>query len=287
MEILVNQTPLDFELQDTISLPQVINHIEDWAGQNNYYVLDYTYTTTGTATTQNEKSIMSSDIAKLEIQVGDQGDLIEQNLIEVSTYIDKVGSFIADLVQNEKELPNDEIANIQEGFSWIQDVLQSVKKQIQIGASEEFNHALDNITSLELNVESMMPALQVLAVLRNHVLIWLKQYNFSKLSQADYEKLKNELQADIPKLHDSIEQIATNLTVGKEAEALIQLEGIVPFLSDVLAAINVEGKNEDICTELISVLNNLTTALDSNDSVTAADLVDYDLRDLLDKINEL
>lgn len=287
MEILVNQTPLDFELQETISLPQVINHIEDWACQNNYYVLDYTYTTTGTAKTQNEKSIMSSDIVKLEIQVGDQGDLIEQNLIEVSTYIDKAGSFIADLVQNEKELPNDEIANIQEGFSWIQDVLQSVKKQIQIGASEEFNHALDNITSLELNAESMMPALQVLAVLRNHVLIWLKQYNFSKLSQADYEKLKNELQADIPKLHDSIEQIATNLTVGKEAEALMQLEGIVPFLSDVLAAINVEGKNEDICTELISVLNNLTTALDSNDSVTAADLVDYDLRDLLDKINEL
>ena len=287
MEILVNQTPLDFELQDTISLPQVINHIEDWACQNNYYVLDYTYTTTGTATTQNEKNIMSSDIAKLEIQVGDQGDLIEQNLIEVSTYIDKAGSFIADLVQNEKELPNGEIANIQEGFSWIQDVLQSVKKQIQIGASEEFNHALDNIASLELNAESMMLALQVLAVLRNHVLIWLKQYNFSKLSQADYEKLKNELQADIPKLHDSIEQIATNLTVGKEAEALMQLEGIVPFLSDVLAAINVEGKNEDICTELISVLNNLTTALDSNDSVTAADLVDYDLRDLLDKINEL
>ena len=287
MEILVNQTPLDFELQDTISLPQVINHIEDWAGQNNYYVLDYTYTTTGTATTQNETSIMSSDIAKLEIQVGDQGDLIEQNLIEVSTYIDKAGSFIADSVQNEKELPNDEITNIQEGFSWIQDVLQSVKKQMQIGASEEFNHALDNITSLELNVESMMPALQVLAVLRNHVLIWLKQYNFSKLSQADYEKLKNELQADIPKLHDSIEQIATNLTVGKEAEALMKLEGIVPFLSDVLAAINVEGKNEDICTELISVLNNLTTALDSNDSVTAADLVDYDLRELLDKISEL
>ena len=287
MEILVNQTPLDFELQDTISLPQVINHIEDWACQNNYYVLDYTYTTTGTATTQNEKSIMSSDIAKLEIQVGDQGDLIEKNLIEVSTYIDKAGSFIADLVQNEKELPNDEIANIQEGFSWIQDVLQSVKKQIQIGASEEFNHALDNITSLKLNVESMIPALQVLAVLRNHVLIWLKQYNFSKLSQADYEKLKNELQADIPKLQDSIEQIATDLTVGKEADALMQLERIVPFLSDVLAAINVEGKNENICTELISVLNNLTTALDSNDSVTAADLVDYDLRDLLDKINEL
>ena len=276
MEILVNETPLEFKLDQAIPLVEVIEHISEWAADSDNYILDYKVT----PELAPGETMLSSSIERLEIQVGDRSALIQHNLMEVSAYVEQVGAFVAERTQKEEAI--EEISTIADGMKWCIDSLGSIEKQLGIVENEKLAEA--KATILETDLSTPLLFIQALAILRNHILVWTKQHVLSQLSEEEIKALKDKFKDQVPQLLKLVEDIATSLTVGKEAQAMTGIEQLVEYFSELLALLGRDQNQKEFSEKLVGLLSELTSALDSADLVTAADIIDYDLKDVLDEL---
>ena len=105
-----------------------------------------------------------------------------------------------------------------------------------------------------------------------------------QLSEEEIKALKDKFKDQVPQLLKLVEDIATSLTVGKEAQAMTGIEQLVEYFSELLALLGRDQNQKEFSEKLVGLLSELTSALDSADLVTAADIIDYDLKDVLDEL---
>ena len=138
-----------------------------------------------------------------------------------------------------------------------------------------------------LNEEEQIPFLDNLAGIKNQALIWYKACQYHGVTQKELKQLLEELKQETLKVLESLEEIAADLTAGKEAAALQKIEDLASFISDMLSLLYQTTVHEKERSQLVHVLDQLMSALSKGDLVTAADLVDYEIREALEKITFL
>ena len=290
MKITVNKEPIAFKLEEDITISEILEHIQDWAGEQDLFILNYQISPTKNMKDLAEKNLLSSQINSLNVEVGTQNDLYRENLVELDCYLERMGYFIAAGLQKEKQLSKKEVAIVREGLSWVIESTEMLGKQTSFIPDKELEQilgALQKFQKQEIDTsksETTLELLSCLEKLKNYVSISSKISKFQGASKEELDDLIKKFKEESVKVLKSLTDIAADLTAGKEEKAIQKIEELVDFISDALSLLYQVNEHQKEKEKMVSSLNELTSALTKGDLVTSADIVDYDIRESLEKI---
>ncbi len=279
MEIYLGDERLQFELTETLPFSAVMRKLQAWAESQNLYVIDYRVA--AKPGFESKEDLSSDEIAVIHLQLGNQRDLIESNLRELIDYTDRAGLHLAGTIQSGKPLSAQEQQDLATGGVFLAESLQTLQTYLRPENPESLARALKELNSHPDLIEKI----NALALIQNQLKIWLRQTEFSRVSPEEAQERVAHFREQIPALQEELEKVAARFTQGREQEALQMLETISQTLVDAVVFMRIANdKSQNAGEKLVDLLGQLTAAIDSRDLVTAADIVDFDLRDLLKEL---
>lgn len=279
MRILVNGDELPFTLEEILPVEKVIEKVAEWARTQNAYILDYRIK--AAPGFEKAEKLNSDQTELIDFELGNTFDLISGNVNELDAYLDRMGVFLADKISAGAELTEKEKAEVAEGIDYIRQVTSELEERMGHDAGEELERALISLSA----TNDLMVKIQSLAVIKNQAGVWLRKVKFGSLTQTEMAELRAKFIEKVPETEASLEKIASLLTMGKESEALQKLEMAMEIISDGLVLLSMTGyPDSEKITGTLKLMSELTAALDSSDMVTAADIIDFDLRESLAKL---
>lgn len=279
MRIYIGDEPLQFELTETLPFSGIMQKLQVWAESQNLYIVDYRVA--AKPGFESKDDLTSDEIETINLQLGDQRDLIESNLRELIDYTDRAGFHLAGVIQSGKTLTAQEEQDLATGGVFLAESLQTLQTYLKPDNPESLARALKELNSNPDLVEKI----NALALIQNQLKIWLRQTEFSRVSREEAVERVARFREQLPDIQDELEKIAARFTQGREQEALQMLETVSQTLVDAVVLMRIaDDKSQGAGEKLVDLLGQLTAAVDSRDLVTAADIVDFDLRDLLRSI---
>ncbi|MFO1527873.1 MAG: hypothetical protein U1F16_18015 [Turneriella sp.] len=279
MRIYIGDEALQFELTETLPFNQILQKLSAWAESQNLYIIDYRVA--AKPEFAGKEDLNSDEIDVINLQIGDQAQLIESNLRELIDYTDRAGLHVARTIQEDKHLTEQEERDLKNGGAFIAESVETLSKHLEPENAEALAKALN-----ELNTNpDLIEKINALAQVQNQLKLWLRQLEFSRISKEEAAERINNFRAQTAELSDKLERIAAFFTQGKEQDALQLLDSVSQTLVDAVILLRIAEDPKKIGGErLIELLGKITAAVDSRDLVTAADIVDFDLRDLLKEL---
>ena len=290
MKITVNEEPISFELDKDITISEILEHIQNWAGEQELFILNYQVLPLKKIEDTVEENLLSSQINSLNVEVGTQNDLYRENLVELDSYLERMGYFIASWLQQKQSLEEKDIAIVKEGLGWVIESTQMLGQQTSFIPEEKLEkilEALEKFKANEIDIsksETILDFLDYLGMLKNYVSISSKASKYHPASKEELENLIKEFKEESVKVLKSLEIIASDLTAGKEGKAIQEIEKLIDFIADALSLLYQVDKHKKEKEKLVKSLSELTSALTKGDLVTSADIIDYDIRESLEKI---
>lgn len=279
MRIYIGEELLNFELNETLPFAQIIAKLTAWAESQKRFIIDYRVAAKPEFAEKDE--LNSDEIDVIHLQIGDQTDLLESNLRELIDYADRVGMHLAKVIQEGKSLDTKETNDLKAGGVFVAELLGTLTNYLKPENAEVLTHALN---ALNTNPD-LIEKINGLALIQNQLKLWLRQTEFSRVTPAEAVERVSEFRARAAEIGAELEQIAARFTQGKEQEALQRLETVSQALVDAAILLRIANDaRKDMAEKLVALLGDLTKAVDSRDLVTAADIVDFDLRDLLKEL---
>jgi len=279
MEIYVGDERLQFELTETLPFFGIMQKLQAWAESQNLYIVDYRVA--AKPGFENKEDLTSDEIAVINLQLGDQRELIESNLRELIDYTDRAGFHLAGVIQSGKILSTQEEQDLTTGGVFLAESLQTLQTYLRPDNPESLACAVKELNSHPDLIEKI----NALALIQNQLKIWLRQTEFSRVSPEEATERVARFREQVPGMQEELEKIAARFTQGREQEALQMLETISQTLVDAVVLMRIANdKSQGAGEKLVDLLGQLTGAIDSRDLVTAADIVDFDLRDLLKEL---
>lgn len=285
MQILVNGENLDFEMTQKTSLTDILKYISDWARQDATYILDYRI--------DGKEKVSGADyhsenMNTLEVSLGSAENLFLEHILELEEYLDKMGNHLAVMLQNQTSAGADVdlSSEVLDGLAWIHDSAETILNrfgQPPMAELELLQAAPHEIAS------ELSGVLQVLIEIRQSLEAWKKNIIMKSLSGEEKTQYCKKFLGEIEGSLERLEGIVQNFTIGKEAEALGEFELYLIWLSEGLAllasreeesiALPQEARNK--LDEIKGLLPEIHDALENADFVTLADILDYDLREMI------
>ena len=279
MRIYVGEEPLQFEMTETLPFPQVLAKLTDWAESQKMFIIDYRVA--AKPEFAEKEDLNSDEIDVIHLQIGDQTDLLESNLRELIDYADRVGMHLAKVIQEGKSLDTKETNDLKAGGVFVAELLGTLTNYLKPENPESLTQALNALNT----TPDLIEKINGLAIIQNQLKLWLRQTEFSRVTPAEAAERVSEFRARAAEIGAELEQIAARFTQGKEQEALQRLETVSQTLVDAAILLRIANDaKKDMAEKLVALLGDLTKAVDSRDLVTAADIVDFDLRDLIKEL---
>jgi hypothetical protein len=276
MEIYVGDERLQFELTETLPFSAIMQKLQAWAESQNLYIVDYRVA--AKPGFENKEDLTSEEIAVINLQLGDQRELIESNLRELIDYTDRAGFHLAGVIQAGKTLSPQEEQDLTTGGVFLAESLQTLQTYLKPDNHESLARAVRELNSNPDLIEKI----NSLALIQNQLKIWLRQTEFSRVTREEAAERIARFREQIPGLQEELQKIAARFTQGREQEALQMLETVSQTMVDAVVLMRIaDDQSQGAGEKLVGLLGQLTAAIDSRDLVTAADIVDFDLRDLL------
>lgn len=279
MQIFIGDESLNFELNETLSFKQILDKLQAWAESQKLFIIDYHVAAKPEFADREE--LNSDEIDIIRLQLGDQTDLVESNLRELIDYSDRVGMHLAKVIQEGRKLTDQEGQELKTGDAFIAESIDALSKYLKPENSELLTKAI-----ICLNSEpDLIEKINALGAIQNQLRLWLRQTEFSRVTMDEAIEKVKRFREQIPELQEELEKIAARFTQGKEQDALQRFETISQTLVDAVILMRIAGDTKKQHAEkLITLLADLTSAVDSRDLVTAADIADFDLRDILKEL---
>lgn len=278
MQILVNDKSLDFEMEKTLSLAEILENIQNWASRENMFILDYKVN--GEVLEMDENQYNSENIDFLEVNIGSKQNLVWENINELQNYLSKIVSYLIPKLQESENIAMIDNPLLHDGMNWVIKSLSSLKKYFttQESALQEINEeqlktALENENYVEL-----------LGIIKSYLLqinICKKQLFYNMIDNMNATELKSIYLPELTSVIAKLEEVASDLTVGKDLKALNSLENIIEWLSIGLLVFEKSGSDIVIIEQIKKTLVDLDNSLKNSDFVSLADIIDFDLRDSL------
>jgi hypothetical protein len=276
MEIYVGDERLQFELTEELAFSAIMQKLQAWAESQNLYIIDYRIA--AKPGFEKKEDLTSEEIDVINLRLGDKRDLIEANLRELIDYTDRAGFHLAGVIQSGRALSPQEEQDLNTGGVFLAESLQTLQTYLKPDNHESLAQAVKELNSNPDLIEKI----NALALIQNQLKIWLRQTEFSRITPEEAAERVANFRARMPDMQAELEKIAARLTQGREQEALQMLEHVSQTMVDAVVLMRIANDEKRRAGEqLVLLLGQLTAAIDSRDLVSAADIVDFDLRDLL------
>ncbi|MBS0617770.1 MAG: hypothetical protein JSR44_06240 [Spirochaetes bacterium] len=279
MRIYIDDEPLAFELKETLAFSEIMAKLTAWAESQKLFIIDYRIAAKPEFAAKED--LNSDEIDVINLQLGDQTDLVESNLRELIDYTDRVGMHVANTIQAGAALGTQEAADLKTGGVFIAESVETLSKYLPAENAAQLTNAIAVFNTQNDLIEKI----NALAIIQNQLKLWLRHTEFSRVTKDEAAQRLVEFRARHEDLQQELEKIAAKLTQGKEQEALQILESVSQVLVDAVVLMRIaEDAKVSSGQKFVELLGQLTAAIDARDLVTAADIVDFDLRDLLKEV---
>lgn len=318
MEIFINQQIFNGKLENEKNIGEIYDGIRNWVEENNKFLLSCHID--GIEMAKSElNTVQLSSVNRVDFTVGEEVDVLQTGLVELDKYIDTIGNTLF----GRDSLTETEMRDLLEGIEWIDGMLMSAKNLLHLdytkikpmgkgkcveeilsevktrsqrienpgqtdsgqeagvtGQIDEFLEALRDLKIFVMDLLTRTSALlftdeELKAVIAGGVEnVELLKMEFSKVNEL-FQSGKDREAVDL--LTDTSGKMNVLLT------ALISLDSRNKSIK--FATVEIDGENFD---EKLNVLNEtfarVAIALEDNDIVTAGDVLEYELPEVLDEV---
>ncbi len=301
MQINVNEKPIDFEMTEVLPLPRILGHIGDWAKEDDLYILDYNVVTTDgknhSHSVLNEDaasslsaqiqtgeldSIDSDSIESLNVTIGKKEDLLVEHILELESYIEKIGNFLAMAIASGNPVSDRDEEDVADGIFWIRESFSLLLKRYPM-QTENLNLFFD-IQPKDINSHKEA-LLDSLIRVRSFVQLWKKNVFLDAMNHEEMIEYRDHFLVQIETAIENLETIIQDLTAGKEASAFNGFESFMEWASFGLAVLDKLEFQPSLLAEIRGVLGEVEEALNRKDFVTLTDILDFDLREKLEELS--
>jgi|JI8StandDraft_1071087.scaffolds.fasta_scaffold01111_12 hypothetical protein len=306
MEIYINEQKLETTLNGETYLGQVFDEILKWIETNHKYLRSYNVNGEELSRTAME-NIEIVTVSRLDLFVGEELDIIEDSLIELDSYVDKVGSTLV----GRDSLTEKETNDLKEGIPWIENMLVSTKNLLHLnlasirpmGKGKNVEEIIASLKEVSENLDGTAAIDLFLEDLRD-----LKLFLMDLSARLAVIRMEDsELLAIIQKFVDEKDKIIKdfmlineNFQSGKDHLATEIMTDAVGRLNALISAmVSIQGRHTEIdwahfkagemalskvTTALNDSLGNVAEAMEKNDIVYAGDILEYELPELLENM---
>ncbi|MBK8398517.1 MAG: hypothetical protein IPL26_25145 [Leptospiraceae bacterium] len=304
MIIYVNEEVLETKLEDEKTIGEIYQAINSWIESSGKYLVSCLVD--GIEKNPSElKEILVDKVNRLDFYVGEDIDILIASLLELDKYIDNVGNTLFgrdSLTQNESN-------DLKEGLTWIQTVLGSAQTLLRLDYTRiipfgsEFNmleiiaKAVDPDNKLD-SVQSIEAYLENLRDLKLFVMDLLNRVTLLNIDSETVKEILTTYGENMEVLKKEFIRVNENFQSGKDhlaTELLSHSTGRLHVMISGLISVGGRGefKVEDIKigedtlytvnTLLNEKLSQVEQALSDKDIVTAGDILEYELPEILEK----
>ncbi|HNI91127.1 MAG TPA: hypothetical protein PKX55_23445, partial [Leptospiraceae bacterium] len=252
------------------------------------------------------KDIEIEKVSRLDFYIGEDIDILIASLLELDKYIDNIGNTLF----GRDSLTQNETQNLREGLNWIETVLGSARTLLRLdytriippGSERNMLEIISKAVDPSNKLDSVPAIEDYLENLRDLKLFIMDLINRVTLLNIDTETVKDILTTygeNMEVLKKEFIRVNENFQSGKDhlaTELLSHSTGRLHIMiSGLISVINRDNnlKVEDIKvgedtlytvnTEFRDKLSEIEKALADKDIVTAGDILEYELPEILDK----
>ncbi|GIX40757.1 MAG: hypothetical protein KatS3mg129_0490 [Leptospiraceae bacterium] len=310
MKIYINDEPVDIQLENEKTFKDLYQSMQAEVQKHNKFIVDFRFDI------KDSVDFISKDIDQLTLDkienvyfyIGDLKEMIISTLHTQIQYIDDIGSTLFE----SEQLTQEEINNLKDGTKWIKEVINIISTffvvplhKIQVKMPEKnyenLKEHLNKFTKLikKLNVENYpdirQELIQTLRVIRAFTFQYLNQLLSNHLSNEELLSILEKFDSQIEKIQNKLIEINTNLQTGNDKIAMEILQDILQKLElyfFVLMSTSERFKDQleenflELLKELLTILEDLSSALMEMDIVAVGDILEYELNDKLSIIKE-
>ena len=305
MIIYVNEEVLETKLEQEKSVGEVYQAINSWVESNGKYLVNC-FVDGVEKNYSDLKELEIESVKRLDFYVGEDIDILIASLLELDKYIDNVGNALF----GRDSLTQKETQDLKEGLNWIQTVLSSAKNLLRLDYMRIIPHGSDK-NMLEIIAKAVDPENKLDSVpliedylenLRDLKLFVMDLINRVTLMNIDTETVKEILTTygeHMEVLKKEFIRVNENFQSGKDHLATELLSHSTGRLHIMISGlISVASRGNDVKVEDIKIgedtlftvntlfsekLSQIEKALADKDIVTAGDILEYELPEILDK----
>ncbi len=320
MDVRINNYPVEILLENEKTAHDVVNAIGEWINQKNLIFIGVDidgdhYQIEQAPDTPVEK------IKTINCLVQSRADVVYDTVNEAIVYCDRVLDFLHNL--EEEPMDSDELEDVISGMEWLQEVFVTVPSLLHmdmkemkfrdsnaaeyLGRLEQMKHKAVNFLS-EMKDEGEIDIDDSLFISLREILgIFLVSEEMKRLvieSIDSPDVLINslkEIQRQLPEQKSILEKAAVSYQTGNDSQGMEQLFQFIDFMFgytrtcyqiapvfDVkLGEIVIDGLSlEDKNRELQTMLNETLEIMESNDMISLADILEYEIKDIIENLEQ-
>lgn len=305
MIIYLNEEILETKLEEEKTIGEVYQAINSWIESSGKYLVNCFVD--GIEKNPSElRDIQIESVKRLDFYVGEDIDILIASLIELDKYIDIIGNTLF----GRDSLTQKETHDLKEGLTWMQTVFGSAKTLLRLdytriipfGSDKNMLEIIAKAVDPENKLDSVKVIEEYLENLRDLKLFVMDLLNRVTLLNIDPETVKEILTTygdNMEVLKKEFIRVNENFQSGKDhlaTELLSHSTGRLHVMISGLVSVASRGnelKVEDIKigddtlftvnTLLTEKLSQVEKALADKDIVTAGDILEYELPEILEK----
>lgn len=321
MQVLMNNQPVDFSLEDETTLLEVAGAVEEWAGERGLVFINMIIDGENYPL-DNLPDKKIEDIEAVNCIIQSRSDIVFSSVDEALLYCDRVLSHIdAALSSKEGEIDQENARNLVDGIEWLGSVISYTVHLLQVEPGsmkfkdETLEEFLERLAGLgaTLGKDMSWPTIQPIIEQQQSVFTEvkellrllvtsdeMKQLIADSIDSPDVlmthlEGIMEELSVQV----DNLQQIAVQFQEGNDAQASERLGHfidfiyryirlcfqVVPVFSVDLSTIVIEDFSlEDKNRELQDQLNEVLEVMENDDIVSLTDLLEYEMKESLEEV---
>ena len=317
MKIQINNQDVDFLIEQENSLEDIVEVMLDWCA-NRGLVLYTCFADEIEFLPEEIPDLLTEDIKVLNFDVKSQAEVLTGSFIQANLYCNKLIDLAKEKLENEELsdlLDGSTLSDVENGLGWIADLLDSTAGILFLDLEKPIykTFSLSDIISTIENYRGKYSSLSEAGALKEAVEIAHEAQEFLSILAMSSEMndflIKSmdspdmllstlfEIKNSFPNTLDNIEQIAILFQSGKDGEAIEKLNEFTEFvyafmkicaqfppifdvsLKDVIKDdISLEEKNEELKDKLFE----MATAMENNDMIGLADILEYEIKPLVE-----
>lgn len=311
MQLFINDEAVDVQFDSEKTLIDVYRSIEAEAARHTRYILECRVEDRDVSQDFLEQTTLDA-VRSMHFWIGDSQAVLLRTARTIDRYLDQIGSALF----YSEEIRSEDIEELQSGISWVKEFVDSAAGMLQLELdsfsvpmpdgtmSEPIGSAL---AALEREAASLMPGeakldelLQSLRAIKAFTGRLVVRLHAESLTGDDIREGLDRFEQALPDLAQSIVRINESYQSGKDEQGVAlldsvmqDLDALMPYLFAALERLSEEQRHESVgersldetASALLSLLSDLSSALEESDMVAAGDILEYELAEQIEGLS--
>lgn len=320
MEIQINSQPIDFEIENEKSVPDIMESVSQWARQRNL-IFTEAMIDNDVYTVETVPDVPLGDVTTINCIVQSSADIVLTTIQEAVDYIKRINDFIQESL-TAGSVDMSKLPYIAQGTVWLSDVVEKTGSLLNMDVHEiryrdsvagSYFETLDSFSSAVMSVSGENSALalirentELFSALSEIFKMMLLSDNMKTLILQSIESPDviiaaiADIRNKLPMQLKNIEETAIAYQTGKDDEGADKIQGFIDFIYQYLRSchqveplfgvrlsdIVIDGESmEDKNAVINDLLNEIINVFEVNDIISLADILEYELMPVMESLD--